>query len=104
MNEVGAMETIDARDAVKSATDYLDQIKDLMGETFNNLRLEELELSENLQRWMVTLGYDVPYTPSGIESLMTPGNYGQKSSKREYKIFNVNAQTGAVQSMKIRSI
>ncbi len=98
------METIDARDAVKSATDYLDHIKDLMGKTFNNLRLEELELSENLQFWKVTLGYDVPYTPSGIESLMTPGSYGQKSSKREYKIFNVDAQTGAVQSMKIRSI
>jgi hypothetical protein len=104
MNEVGAMVTIDARNAVKSATDYLDQIKDLMGEKINNLRLEEIELSENLQLWMVTLGYDVPYTPSGIESLITPRLYGQTSSKREYKVFNVDAQTGAVQSMKIRSI
>jgi hypothetical protein len=98
------MEAIDARAAVKSATDYLEHLKDLMGEKFNNLRLEELELSENRQLWMVTLGYDVPHTPSGIESLMTSGVYGQKSSKREYKIFNVEAQTGAVQSMKIRSI
>ncbi len=99
------METIDARDAVKSAADYLNHIKDLMGEKINNLRLEELELSENQQLWVVTLGYDVPYTPSGIESLMmTSGISGQKSSKREYKIFNVDAQTGAVQSMKIRSI
>jgi hypothetical protein len=99
------MDTIDARDAVKSATDYLDHVKDLMGEKFNNLRLEELELSENQQLWVVTLGYDVPYTPSGIESLVTGSRlYGAQSYKREYKLFNVDALTGSVQSMKIRSV
>ena len=103
------MDTIDARDAVKSATDYLDHIKDLMGEKFNNLRLEELELSENRQLWVVTLGYDVPdatRTSSGFESLMTASSRLPviQSHKREYKIFKVDALTGSVQSMKIRSI
>jgi hypothetical protein len=99
------MTTIDARNAVKSATEYLDHIKDLVGENFTNLRLEELEVAENGHIWMVTLGYDVPYTPSGVESLMTQYQVsGNKSYKREYKIFNVDALTGQVQSMKIRSV
>jgi hypothetical protein len=99
------MERTDARNAVKSATDYLDHIKDLMGEKFTNLRLEELELTENRQIWMVTLGYDVPYTLTGLESLMSPSRLSSEQPyKREYKIFNVDSQTGEVQSMKIRSV
>ena len=99
------MEMIDPRNAVKCATDYLDHMKDLIGENFNNLRLEELELSDNRLFWLVTLGYDILYKPSGIEKLMNPSNVSEEAFYwREYKIFNVDSQTGQVQSMKIRSI
>ena len=99
------MEMIDPRNAVKCATDYLDHMKDLIGENFNNLRLEELELSDSRLFWLVTLGYDIPYTPSAIEKLMSPSNIsGETFSRRKYKIFNIDSETGQVQSMKIRSI
>jgi hypothetical protein len=99
------MTMIDARNAVKFATDHLEQIKDLMGDNFSNLRLEELELSENREFWIVTLSYDVPYTPSGLERLLAPSGLPHgKLHTKEYKIFNVDAQTGEFRSMKIRSI
>ena len=99
------MEMIDPRNAVKCATDYLDHMKDLIGENFNNLRLEELELSDSRLFWLVTLGYDITRTPSNIEKFMNPSNNPEEIySQREYKIFNVDSQTGQVQSMKIRSI
>ena len=99
------MEMIDPRNAVKRATDYLDQMKDLIGQNLNNLRLEELELSDSRLFWLVTLGYDIPYKPSGVEKLMNQSYLSEETLyRREYKIFSVDSQTGQVQSMKIRSI
>ena len=100
------METIDARKAVTSAIDYLNQMKDLMSENFSNPKLEELELSDDRQFWLVTLGYDVPYKLSNIEKLINPppNLLGNTAYRRAYKILHVDRNTGQVQSMKIRSI
>jgi hypothetical protein len=88
------MANIDARKAVAVAVDYLNEIRDLVDSKLKDIRLEELELSEEQRIWAVTLGYDVP-----SQSSIYTGVY-----KRDYKIFQVSAETGEVTSMKIRSV
>jgi hypothetical protein len=102
------MASVKAREAVKAATSYLNDVRDLIAQQLENLRLEELELSEDNRMWLVTLGFDVPslHQFSEIEkALITSGiQKPQKDYQRQYKIFQVNAETGAVQSMKVRSL
>ncbi len=44
--------------AVNAAHSYLISIQDLIGEQLKNLRLEEVELSEDKKFWLITLGFD----------------------------------------------
>jgi hypothetical protein len=59
--------------------------------------LEEVELSEDGRFWLITLGYETPknFTSAG-DSWLPP--------QAKFKVFKVDAQTGAVLSMKIRSL
>jgi hypothetical protein len=100
------MANIDARKAVAVAVDYLNEIRDLVDSKLKDIRLEELELSEEQRIWAVTLGYDVPSQPSIFTGMLSvvPRLPGDIVYKRDYKIFQVSAETGEVQSMKIRSV
>ncbi len=99
------MARVDARKAVTTTIDYLKDLGDLVAHEFYDLRLEELELSGDGELWLVTLGYHIldkrAESQRGLEAIeISP----QNSCKREYKIFQVNVETGEVQSMKIRSL
>ncbi|MGC1309313.1 MAG: hypothetical protein WA885_18995 [Phormidesmis sp.] len=72
-------------------------------QTFDNVRLEEVELSEDEKYWMITLGYDVFYEPYEVQNVFLT-NPDFKARKREYKLFQVNADSGNVESMKIRTV
>jgi hypothetical protein len=48
---------IDVRKAVISARDYLNSVQDLLGRNLENIRLEEVELTENEEFWFVTLSF-----------------------------------------------
>ncbi|WP_027882179.1 hypothetical protein [Meiothermus rufus] len=86
---------IDAKEAVKIATEY---IQTLFAERqIPELRLEEVELSPDNQFWEVTLSF-VVREPTAYLSL------GEAARTREYKVFRINAETGQVQSMKIRKV
>jgi hypothetical protein len=103
------MPTIDAREAVESAVKYLNSMRDLVDSKLQDIRLEEIELSEDQLAWVVTLGYTVPAQPSGIDRILNPPhsslfNNAPAYVKRDYKIFQVNSKTGGVQSMKIRTL
>ncbi len=57
------------------------------------LRVEEVEMSEDGSYWLITLGFTVlPHLPF------------LQQSQREYKLFRVNASTGQVEAMKIRTV
>lgn len=86
---------IDVRAAVISAENYFDHLKRSMG-SIENLRLEEVELSEDKKFWLITLGFDCL---SRNNRLQVVPQYA-----REYKIFKINAETGEVESMKIREL
>ena len=72
-----------ARDAARAASGYY---RDLT-ETHDRPTLEEIELNESGDRWLVTLGVYLEGVPFG---------------ERGYKRFEVDAYTGEVLSMKIR--
>jgi hypothetical protein len=93
---------IDIRAAVGKSVAFFQSINDLLiqnGEQIQDLRLEETELSEDRQYWLITLGYDRPI-PShndlfgGIAGIIN-------KYQREWRVFKVDAETGEVLSMKI---
>lgn len=95
---------IDLKTAIHTAQNYLSFIQDMLGD-FENLRLEEVELSEDNKYWLITLGYDIPrksQNPLIAIAGLTPQE--GKILTREYKIFKVNSETGKVEAMKIRKL
>lgn len=80
---------IAARDAAVKANQYFTEI---VGPR-TNITVEEVELSGSGSCWLITLGYDEP--PLGRITIY---------AGRAYKIFEVDAYTGEVVSMKIREV
>ena len=95
---------VDVTTAVRSASSYLKKVEPVLGNELENLRLEEVEREESSNRWLVTLGYDVRSTLPPTSSLFqNPGEVNWKY-ERAYKLFRINAETGEVESMKIRNV
>jgi hypothetical protein len=85
---------IDARTAAHAAADYF---RDLYANV-KSFSLEEVELSEDGDYWLITLSFEVgPKTTAGFAIRLEP-------PKTKFKVFKVNAQTGQVVSMRIRKL
>ena len=98
---------IDVKAAVNSALRYFQTIREMIGGQLEDLRLEEVELSEDKHSWLITLGYDMPVKErerSQINDLLASSNFRKTPFQREYKLFRVNAETGEVEAMKIREV
>ncbi|MBO3463984.1 hypothetical protein [Aetokthonos hydrillicola] len=92
---------IDVRSAVMAAKKYFEDIQDMIGNSINDILLEEVELSENKKLWYVTLGFSRPAVKN--ERTLIPDVISLAArNEREYKVFTVDAETGEVKSMKIR--
>ncbi|GAB4280184.1 MAG: hypothetical protein Fur0025_07960 [Oscillatoriaceae cyanobacterium] len=93
---------IDVRAAVRAAANYLQSIQDLI--PAENLRLEEVEISEDQNFWLITLGFNEAKKeqPNLNNSLFMAGITPNET--RQYKIFRVNSHTGEVEAMKIRNL
>ena len=75
---------IDVKDAASTAGEFLRHVRD--GELYN-LEIEEVEIDEKEEYWYVTLGFGTnPF-----------------SSGRQFKVFKIDAESGRVVSMKMRS-
>lgn len=84
---------MDVKEAAKLASDYFNGL--YADQALSNVQLEEVELTEDGKYWLITLSYPVqPGTTSFIFD----------TNKRKYKVFKINAETGEVQSMKIRKV
>ena len=81
---------IDVKEASKTAYEHFGQ---LYQGNYENLSLEEVEISEDGKYWEIILGYSVP----GQHSI-TSG-----STSREFKKFEIDAETGRFVSMKVHS-
>ncbi len=86
---------IDVRQAAQSASTFFASLYDNAGGT--DVRLEEVELTEDRKHWLITLSYP---PPSPLGNIIPSGLGGS----RQYRIFKVDAQTGEVLSMKIREV
>ena len=92
---------VDVKEAVRKSGAYFRKLYPEIA-TGGNLMLEEVEESEDGSYWLVTLGYDIrrhAYPLSGnLKDVFGP------QVVRHYKVFKVDAKTGRILSMKIRSI
>ena len=87
---------IGVKEAVSAATIAIREL--LAGEELVDLRLEEVEQSEDERYWLITLGF----TEEGSRAAFTfprPSDY-----VRRYKVFKIDANTGKVVAMKIRDV
>lgn len=82
------------RDATQKAIQAFGEI---FQDGYQNLRLEEVEISDDERYWYVTLGYDLPAVHPAVALL------GAKS-ERAYKVVKIEDMTGKVISIKIRKI
>lgn len=92
----------DVRTAVGLARNYLSSIQDLISFEIQDIRLEEVELSEDEKNWFVTLGYDLP--KPAFQNPLIPEMIKQVELERHYRILKINAETRKVESMKIREL
>lgn len=86
---------IELQEAIKIATKTLREI--YKGKKFHNLLLEEVEL--NGRDWLITLGFDesAKSKDGSLASIVA-------NPERKYKQFRINAKSGNVKSMKIRTV
>lgn len=98
---------VDVKKAVLTAKNYWESLEGITGFKAKDLRLEEVELSEDKNYWFITLGFnigqpmDLEKRSNSFDDVMI--SLSEKSlNQRDYKIFKINADTGEVESMKIR--
>jgi hypothetical protein len=107
-NKTNAPETaehsgkIDVKEAVRKCVAYFYKLFPNLG-TDARLMLEEVEESEDGSYWLVTLGYDIPRRLSPLAGNLRD-IFAHPQFDRHYKVFNVDAKTGRIVSMKIRSL
>lgn len=105
---------IDVTSAVTAASRYFREIEGAINASpdnlktnlsLENLRLEEVQKTEDLKHWLITLGYDAPSKPAYVRTLF-PSTTPQPEYEysREYKLFRVNGDTGEVEAMEIRKV
>jgi hypothetical protein len=106
-NKTNAPETaehsgkIDVKEAVRKCVAYFRKLYPNLG-TGANVMIEEVEESEDGAYWLVTLGYDIQRHVSRVAGNLQDV-FGPQVA-RHYKVFKVNAETGRIVSMKIRSL
>jgi len=87
---------LDVKEAAHRASEYFAGL--YAGQSVSDVQLEEVELTEDGQFWLITLSY--PVIPSSERSLMPFA----LALQRKYKVFKIDSKTGEVKSMKIRNV
>ncbi len=86
------MSSVNVKAATTAALKYF---KDVYAPNLpDNIRIEEVWLSDDEENWHITLGYDLPASSQALAILQPP--------VREYKEFVVRASDGRVVAMRIR--
>ncbi len=100
---------IDFRQAAKAAFASVQEMfcdPDVSGHTkISDMRLEEIERSEDESRWFITVSFLRPLTTEDQRTVLAP--FAQvigADKKRDYKSVEVDASTGEVRAIKIRQL
>jgi len=89
------MVMVPVKEAVGYAVQFLRSIYE--GQTLHDIRLEEVEISDDEKAWHITLSFLPTAGDTSIEPFALPPT-------RQYKLITVSTGTGAVRSMKIRTV
>jgi hypothetical protein len=84
---------IEAKEAAIKARNYIVEMTGMQPE---NVMIEEVELSSDKKYWLITLGYYATIIDATFSIV--------PQKRKELKIFKINAQTGEVEYMRIRSL
>lgn len=87
---------VDVKTAVKIAINYLEEFRDII--PVHHIRLEETEY-DDAGDWLITLS---TIDNSGLPVGQLAAALG--TGKRDYRVFRVDAATGKVKSMKVRTL
>jgi hypothetical protein len=105
------MAKIDVRNAVQSVKQYIAEYQDVLGRNLDDLKIEEIELSEDNKYWLITVSFNYEqvsnnyktYTVNPLLSKVADV-MPQKQTfflEKDYKVFKVDNSTGEVMSMKM---
>jgi hypothetical protein len=94
----------DVKTAVKIAFDYFARIYPEAKQKFQDIRLEEVELSDDESTWLVTIGFSRPLPLDSFLKNAPKFLLGEHQYQRDYKVFRIDAQSSKVRSMKIRAV
>ena len=90
---------IDVKRAVSKAMGYLRDMYTI--EEFKDVLVEEVDVSEDNEFWNVTIGFTRRQESTSGGPMATL--IGQSAEyKREYKVFQIDAETGDLHSMRSR--
>lgn len=91
---------IDVKEAATKAAEYFGNI--YSDQQYSDVLLEEVELTDDEKHWLITLSYAYEPPPSILDQYS--GGAPPKPKPRKYKLFKIDAVTGKVEAMKIRSL
>lgn len=91
--ETSVRERIDVQRAVQAAESFVRNMRSSLGDV-SDVRLEEVEFSDDRAFWLITLSFMRPTQDSVLTS----------PPEREYRRFEIDATTGEFKSMTIRTI
>ena len=90
---------VDVKQAVSKAMDYLRDMYQI--DQFKDVMLEEVDLSEDNKYWNVTIGFTRRQESTSGGPMATL--IGQSTEfKREYRVFQIDAESGDLRSMRSR--
>jgi len=92
---------MDVKEAVNTAFNYFNEV--YQGRTFDNVLLEEVEMTDNGKYWLITIGYSALMKTGEVGPFQKAIGYSDKYV-RQYKLIKIDDNTQKVISMKIREL
>jgi hypothetical protein len=95
---------IEVKDAVRLAFDFVKSL--YPQELVKDLALEEVRLSDDEKSWLITVGFRAlsGYATIGGGTLAIDPGPRLERVPRDYKLLEINRETGKVESMTIRDL
>ena len=90
--------SLSVKEAAEKAYEFF---KELYGDRYHNINIEEFEVSGNGKNWMITLGYDYP-SPTALTTLQIAAG-AQVKMLRGFKTFVVDREKGIIRAMKMKN-
>lgn len=89
---------MDVKEAVSKAVDHIRTLFE--HEQLSNLGLEEVEMDDDLQEWIVTVGFSRPWDYPPKSALEEISGNRRRPPQRSYKIVRISDRSGNVLSVK----